>query len=84
VVTAPEARQACDELAARIPFRGGDEHDALSRRAKRLFLWRAGARKRCKRSYQRRLRRVGRLATLLHAATVLGVGLVAAVEVVFW
>lgn len=53
----------------RIPFRGGDEHDALSRRAKRLLRWRAGQRKRCKRSYQRRLRRVGRLETLLLRAS---------------
>lgn len=54
---------------SRIPLRGGDEQDALSRRAKRLLRWRAGQRKRCKRSYQRRLRRVGRLATLLLQAS---------------
>jgi hypothetical protein len=41
----------------RIPCADGDEHDALSRRAKKLLRWRAGQRKRLKRSYQRRLRR---------------------------
>jgi hypothetical protein len=46
----------------RIPLRGGDEQDALSRRAKRLFSWRAGVRRRLKASYRRRCRRLARRA----------------------
>lgn len=47
-------------MVARIPMRGGDEHDALSRRAKWRFNWEAGDRKRCKRSYGRRFRQWNR------------------------
>lgn len=40
----------------RIPMRGGEEHDALSPRAKRIRIWRSGQRAGAKRSYVRRLR----------------------------
>jgi len=43
-------------MVERIAMRGGDECDALSRRAKGRFNWEAGDRKRCKRSYSRRFR----------------------------
>ncbi len=48
-------------MFARIPMRGGAEHDALPPRAKRLFRWLPGARRRCKRFYGRRFRRLARL-----------------------
>jgi hypothetical protein len=36
---------------------GGDEHDALSHRAKRLFRWRPRARKLLKRKFNKRVRK---------------------------
>jgi len=44
----------------RIPLRGGDEYDALTR-VRRWFVWRAGELRRSKRSYAWRLRRVLKL-----------------------
>lgn len=43
-----------------IPFKGGDEHDALSRTSKRYHKFRSGARKAIKRGYNRRVRRLTR------------------------
>jgi len=44
----------------RIPLKGGDEYDALTR-ARRWYIWRAGDRARAKRAYARRVRRWWRL-----------------------
>ncbi len=43
----------------RIPLKGGDEQDALTR-AKRFLHWRAGERKKIKRRYNKRERRTVR------------------------
>ena len=51
-------------IFTRIPFRGGDEWDGLSRRAKRILRWRAGERRRIKAGYWRRFRRKSRRAAL--------------------
>lgn len=40
-----------------IPCKGGDEYDALSRKAKRFLRWKAGERKKIKRKYNKRVRR---------------------------
>jgi len=40
----------------------GDEHDAFSRRSRRLIRWKAGELKRIKRGYSKRIRKVARLA----------------------
>ncbi len=45
----------------RIPLRGGDEYDALTRWRK-VLIWRAGERARIKRRYRRRERHAARLA----------------------
>lgn len=42
-----------------VPFKGGTEYDALSRKSKGLHGWRPGQRKAAKSSYNRRLRHVG-------------------------
>jgi len=49
-------------MIGRIPLRDGHEHDALSRRGKRLIRWRAGVRKWIKHSYRRCCRRLARRA----------------------
>lgn len=48
---------------ARIPMKGGDESDILSRRARHLFKFtkRAGMCRAAKNSYIRRMRKIGRL-----------------------
>lgn len=43
-------------MTERIPLKGGDEHDALTR-WRRLIKFRAGQRKKAKRSYIKRLRK---------------------------
>jgi hypothetical protein len=43
----------------RIPLRGGDEHDALTR-GKRFHIWRAGDRAKIKRRYNKRARKAGK------------------------
>ena len=42
----------------RIKMKGGDEYDALSRKSKSLFNWRAGIRKKLKRKYNKRFRKI--------------------------
>ena len=42
----------------RIPMKGGDEYDALSK--SRKFLWRSGQVKKIKRAYNKRFRRYSR------------------------
>lgn len=44
-----------ETLPAKLPLKGGDEHDALTR-AKRFHTWRPGQRKSAKTTYNRRLR----------------------------
>lgn len=44
----------------RIPLGCGDEHDAFSRRWRRMLGWRAGTLKSIKNGYRRRLRRAHR------------------------
>ena len=41
----------------RIKMKGGDEFDGLCQRSKKLFLWRAGERKKLKRKYNKRRRK---------------------------
>jgi len=45
-----------ENAPTRIPFKGGDEYDALSKKGKRYYSWRAGERKRIKKGYNKRLR----------------------------
>lgn len=40
---------------------GGDEHDAFSRRARRLLKWRAGELRKIKRKFSKRTRRLRKL-----------------------
>jgi len=47
-------------LRKRIPMKGGDEYDGLTKWKKYLH-WRPGERKRIKRRYNKRARRAGRL-----------------------
>lgn len=46
----------------RIPLKGGDENDALTR-WKRLIKWRPGQRKSAKKTYQKRLRQMAKAET---------------------
>ena len=41
----------------RIPMKGGDEFDGLSRRSKKYFFWKAGERKKLKRKHNKRRRK---------------------------
>jgi len=45
------------KMSKKIPMKGGDEFDALSRKSKSLFKWRAGARKKIKQKYNKRFRK---------------------------
>lgn len=47
-------------MKRRIPLKGGDEHDGLSKRVKGFFHWKPGERKRLKRRYNKRLRQEGK------------------------
>jgi len=40
----------------RIPMKGGDEYDALSK-SRKFFLWKAGQLKKIKRAYNKRFRK---------------------------
>ena len=44
-------------MKTRIKMISGDEFDALSKKAKNLFHWRPGERKKIKRGYNKRLRK---------------------------
>ena len=50
------------KLGHPIPMISGDEVDALDRDCKGWYHWSAGARKRIKQGYNRRVRRLGRLS----------------------
>ena len=41
----------------RIPMKGGDEYDALSRKSKSFIKWRPGRRRVIKRKYNKRVRK---------------------------
>lgn len=43
-------------MGHREPMKGGDEYDALSKRAKRFHKWRAGVRAWIKRKFNKRVR----------------------------
>jgi hypothetical protein len=40
-----------------VSMKSGVEYDSLSKEAKKLFIWRAGVRKKIKRAYNKRVRR---------------------------
>jgi hypothetical protein len=44
----------------RIPMKGGDEHDGLSKKSRNLFVWPRGYLKKIKRSYNKRFRKAGK------------------------
>ena len=43
-------------MPKRIPMKGGDEYDALTK-ARKFYLWKAGRVKKIKRAYNKRLRK---------------------------
>ena len=43
-------------MTKRIPMKGGDEYDALTK-ARRFYLWKAGQLKKIKRTYNKRFRK---------------------------
>ena len=43
-------------MTKRIPMKGGDEYDGLTK-ARRFYLWKAGQLKKIKRAYNKRLRK---------------------------
>lgn len=49
-------------MGHREKLSGGDEWDALSHRAKRFYFWRAGMRKLAKRKFNKRIRRLAKVA----------------------
>ena len=46
-------------MGKRIPMKGGDEYDALTK-ARKFYLWKSGQLKRIKRAYNKRLRKHNR------------------------
>ena len=44
-------------MKTRIKMKGGDEFDALSKKAKKYYHWKPGERKKIKRGYNKRLRK---------------------------
>ena len=46
-------------MGKRIPLKGGDEYDALTK-ARKFHLWKAGQVKKIKRAYNKRFRKQGR------------------------
>ena len=44
-------------MTTRIKMKGGDEFDALSKKAKNYYHWKPGERKKIKRGYNKRLRK---------------------------
>lgn len=46
-------------MTKRIPMKGGDEYDALTK-ARKFYLWKAGQVKRIKRAYNKRFRKQGK------------------------
>lgn len=46
-------------MGNRIPMKGGDEYDALTK-ARKFFLWKAGQVKKIKRGYNKRFRKQGK------------------------
>tara|TARA_B110000483_G_scaffold239073_1_gene316895 strand:- start:413 stop:616 length:204 start_codon:yes stop_codon:yes gene_type:complete len=47
------------EMSERIPMKGGDEYDALTK-ARKFYKWKAGQVKRIKRAYNKRFRKQGK------------------------
>ena len=45
-------------MTKRIPMKGGDEYDGLTK-ARRFYLWKAGQLKKIKRAYNKRFRKYG-------------------------
>ena len=45
-----------NHLTKRIPMKGGDEYDALTK-ARKFYLWKAGQVKKIKRAYNKRFRK---------------------------
>ena len=46
----------CDVVTKRIPMKGGDEYDGLTK-ARKFYMWKAGQLKRIKRAYKKRFRK---------------------------
>jgi hypothetical protein len=49
-------KQLAAKMTKRIPMKGGDEYDALTK-ARKFYLWKAGQVKKIKRAYNKRLRK---------------------------
>ena len=47
------------EMSEKIPMKGGDEYDALTK-ARKFHLWKAGQVKKIKRAYNKRFRKQGK------------------------
>ena len=48
-------------MAKRIPMKGGDEYDALTKRSRKFFMWSRGQIKKIKRGYNKRFRKAGKI-----------------------
>jgi hypothetical protein len=48
-----------EKLMSKIPMKGGDEHDALTK-ARKYYNWSKGQLKKIKRGYNKRFRKVGK------------------------
>ena len=44
-------------MTKRIPMKGGDEYDGLTKGARRFYHWKAGQLKKIKRAYNKRFRK---------------------------
>ncbi len=44
-------------MTKKIPMKGGDEYDALSKNSRKFYMWSKGQLKKIKRGYNKRLRK---------------------------
>ena len=47
-------------MSKRIPMKGGDEYDALSKNSRKFYMWSKGQLKKIKRGYNKRFRKEGK------------------------
>ena len=47
-------------MSKKIPMKGGDEYDALSKKSRKFYMWSKGQLKKIKRGYNKRFRKAGK------------------------
>ncbi len=47
-------------MSKRIPMKGGDEYDGLSKSSRKFYIWSRGQLKKIKRRYNKRFRKEGK------------------------